>query len=268
MSTPIEDYALIGDCKSAALVSRDGSIDWLCWPRFDSEACFAALLGTPEHGRWLVAPRDEARITRRYRPDTLILETHFETDDGAATLVDFMPFRGDHSEIVRLVVGTRGKLAMHTELVLRFGYGAVVPWVTRAGRRRAARHRRAGHGGAAHAGASQRQGHDHGRRVHRRPRRDHSVRSDLFALAPAAAGRARSDGVAGGDRKILARMVGKMPAGRRVVGRGEALDDHAQGAHLCGRPAASSPRRPRRCRSGSAASAIGITAIAGCATPR
>ncbi len=79
MSTPIEDYALIGDCKSAALVSRDGSIDWLCWPRFDSEACFAALLGTPEHGRWLVAPHDEARITRRYRPDTLILETEFET---------------------------------------------------------------------------------------------------------------------------------------------------------------------------------------------
>jgi GH15 family glucan-1,4-alpha-glucosidase len=131
MSTPIEDYALIGDCKSAALVSRDGSIDWLCWPRFDSEACFAALLGTPEYGRWLVAPREKARITRRYRPNTLILETHFETADGAATLVDFMPFRDDYSEIVRLVVGTRGKLAMTTELILRFGYGAVVPWVTR-----------------------------------------------------------------------------------------------------------------------------------------
>jgi GH15 family glucan-1,4-alpha-glucosidase len=131
MSTPIEDYALIGDCKSAALVSRGGSIDWLCWPRFDSDACFAALLGTPENGRWLVAPLDEARITRRYRPDTLILETQFETKDGAATLIDFMPFRSDHSEIVRLVVGTRGRVKMHTELVLRFGYGAVVPWVTR-----------------------------------------------------------------------------------------------------------------------------------------
>ena len=131
MSTRIEDYALIGDCKSAALVSRDGSIDWLCWPRFDSEACFAALLGTTYHGRWLVAPRGKARITRRYRPDTLILETEFETPDGAATLVDFMPFRSDCSEIVRLVIGTRGKLEMHTELILRFGYGAVVPWVTR-----------------------------------------------------------------------------------------------------------------------------------------
>ena len=130
MSSRIEDYALIGDCRSAALVSRDGSIDWLCWPRFDSEACFAALLGTPDHGRWLVAPRDEAKITRRYRPDTLILETTFETRDGVATLIDFMPFRDDRSEIVRLVVGLRGTMAMQTELILRFGYGAVVPWVT------------------------------------------------------------------------------------------------------------------------------------------
>src|SRR5580658_11345922 len=131
MPSHIEDYAIIGDCESAALVGRDGSIDWLCWPRFDSEACFAALLGTSEHGRWLVAPRAEAQITRRYRPDTLILETTFETADGAATLIDFMPFRSDHAEIVRLVVGTRGKVKMHTELILRFGYGAVVPWVTR-----------------------------------------------------------------------------------------------------------------------------------------
>jgi GH15 family glucan-1,4-alpha-glucosidase len=131
MSTRIEDYALIGDCRSAALVSRDGSIDWLCWPRFDSEACFAALLGNREHGRWLVAPRDKARITRQYRPNTLILETCFETTEGAAVLVDFMPFHGEHSEIVRLVHGTRGKVRMHTELILRFGYGAVVPWVTR-----------------------------------------------------------------------------------------------------------------------------------------
>jgi GH15 family glucan-1,4-alpha-glucosidase len=131
MSTPIENYALIGDCKSAALVSRDGSIDWLCWPRFDSDACFAALLGTREHGRWLVAPHEQARITRRYRPNTLILETCFETAEGAAILVDFMPFGSDHSEIVRLVHGTRGRLRMRTELILRFGYGAIVPWVTR-----------------------------------------------------------------------------------------------------------------------------------------
>ena len=131
MPSRIEDYALIGDCRSAALVSRDGSIDWLCWPRFDSEACFAALLGTPDHGRWLVAPRDETKVTRRYRPGTLILETTFETRDGAVTLIDFMPFRGDRSEVVRLVVGLRGTVALQTELVLRFGYGAVVPWVTK-----------------------------------------------------------------------------------------------------------------------------------------
>jgi GH15 family glucan-1,4-alpha-glucosidase len=131
MSTPIEDYALIGDCTSAALVAKDGSIDWLCWPRFDSEACFAALLGTREHGRWLIAPRDKARVSRRYRPDTLILETCFETTDGAAIVVDFMPRRAANSTIVRLVIGTRGQMKMHSELILRFGYGAVVPWVSR-----------------------------------------------------------------------------------------------------------------------------------------
>jgi GH15 family glucan-1,4-alpha-glucosidase len=131
MPAPIEDYALIGDCRTAALVGRDGSIDWLCWPRFDSEACFAALLGTREHGRWLIAPRTRARIRRRYRPNTLVLETHFDTDEGAATLVDFMPFDGSHSTIVRCVYGTRGQLAMRTELILRFGYGAIVPWVSR-----------------------------------------------------------------------------------------------------------------------------------------
>jgi GH15 family glucan-1,4-alpha-glucosidase len=127
----IEDYALIGDCRSAALVSREGSIDWCCCPRFDSEACFAALLGTAEHGRWLIAPQGEARITRRYRSKTLVLETHFETDEGEATLIDFMPMSGHPSTIVRLVKGVRGRVAMHTELILRFGYGAVVPWVTR-----------------------------------------------------------------------------------------------------------------------------------------
>src|SRR6202021_3516820 len=137
MSARIEDYALIGDCESAALVGRDGSIDWLCWPRFDSEACFAALLGTPDNGRWLIAPRDaKARVSRRYRDNTLILETRFETDEGAATLVDFMPIRDQNSTqnptVMRLVVGERGRLAMRLELVLRFGFGAIVPWVTRA----------------------------------------------------------------------------------------------------------------------------------------
>jgi GH15 family glucan-1,4-alpha-glucosidase len=130
----IEDYALIGDCETAALVGRDGSIDWLCWPRFDSGACFSALLGTPEHGRWLIAPHGdpaEARVTRRYRPGTLILETEFETAEGAVTLTDFMPLRGQASDLVRIVAGRRGRVRMRTELVLRFGYGSIVPWVTR-----------------------------------------------------------------------------------------------------------------------------------------
>jgi GH15 family glucan-1,4-alpha-glucosidase len=138
MPLRIEDYALIGDCESAALVGRDGSLDWLCWPRFDSEACFAALLGSPDHGRWLIAPRSgTTRVSRRYRANTLILETSFETDEGTVTLVDFMPVRDfvavpyGNPTVVRLVVGERGRVAMHTELILRFGFGAVVPWVTR-----------------------------------------------------------------------------------------------------------------------------------------
>ncbi len=132
MASRIEDYAMIGDLSTAALVGRDGSIDWLCWPRFDSDACFSALLGTPDHGRWLVAPKEKiTRVTRRYRPNTLILETRFETAEGAVTLIDFMPPRTDGSHLVRMVVGERGTVAMHSELVLRFGYGATVPWVTR-----------------------------------------------------------------------------------------------------------------------------------------
>src|SRR4051794_17721118 len=113
MSTRLEDYALIGDCETAALVSRDGSIDWLCWPRFDSGACFAALLGSAEHGRWLITSDDPgSRVSREYRHDTLILETHIATSSGAATVIDFMPPRGDNSDIVRLVRGTRGTLRM------------------------------------------------------------------------------------------------------------------------------------------------------------
>ena len=101
MSCPIEDYALIGDCETAALVGNDGSIDWLCWPRFDSGACFAAILGTPEHGRWKIAPATSAtRVTRHYRKGTLILETEFETEHGTVTIIDFMPLRERQSDLV------------------------------------------------------------------------------------------------------------------------------------------------------------------------
>src|SRR6478735_4314608 len=117
MGVPIEDYALIGDCETAALVSKAGSIDWLCWPRFDSGACFAALLGAPEHGRWLIEAVDSgARVSRTYRENTLILETQIETAGGVVTVIDFMPPRGRNSDIVRLVRGDRGRVQMRTEL--------------------------------------------------------------------------------------------------------------------------------------------------------
>jgi len=134
MASRIEDYALIGNTLTAALVGRDGSIDWLCLPRFDSGACFAALLGSEDNGRWLIAPEDEVHtIRRRYRGDTLILETEFQTAGGAAAVVDFMPLaeHGEFVDLVRIVEGRRGTVPMQMEMVLRFDYGHVIPWVVR-----------------------------------------------------------------------------------------------------------------------------------------
>ena len=131
MALRIEDYALIGDCKSAALVGADGSIDWLCWPRFNSAACFAALLGAPESGRWLIAPAlAPLAVKRRYRPGTLVLETEFETETGSAAILDFMP-PPDGGDLVRIVMGRSGRVEFRTEYVARFNYGATVPWVRR-----------------------------------------------------------------------------------------------------------------------------------------
>ena len=128
----IEDYALIGDLQTAALVSREGSIDWCCFPRFDSGACFAALLGEPKHGRWLLAPVGDVRhVTRRYRHDTLILESVFETDEGVVRAIEFMPPRGNTPDIVRIVEGLDGAVSMRSELVIRFDFGQIVPWVRR-----------------------------------------------------------------------------------------------------------------------------------------
>ena len=120
---------MIGDCETAALVGRDGSIDWLCWPAFDSDACFAALLGTSKQGRWLIAPAGITKTTRRYWGDTLILETLFETETGTVALIDFMPPRGQASDIVRLVRGVSGRTRLRMELVIRFGFGTDIPWV-------------------------------------------------------------------------------------------------------------------------------------------
>jgi len=126
----IEDYGLIGDCETAALVGRDGSIDWLCWPAFDSDACFAALLGDRKNGRWLIAPAEEVKKTsRRYWDHTLILETRFETAGGIVALIDFMPPRGNASDVVRLVRGIGGRVRLRMELVIRFGFGSDIPWV-------------------------------------------------------------------------------------------------------------------------------------------
>ncbi len=130
MAERLEDYGIIGDLQTAALVGRSGSIDWLCFPRFDSGACFAALLGDPRHGRWLLAPEgDPTAAARRYREDTLVLETEFRTDEGVARLIDFMPPRGTDPDVVRIVEGVSGRVRMRMELVIRFDYGSIVPWV-------------------------------------------------------------------------------------------------------------------------------------------
>ena len=126
----IEDYALIGDCETAALVGRDGSIDWLCLPRFDSDSCFARLLGNDGNGHWLLAPSRVRSTDRRYRQGTLILETSFATDQGRIRIIDFMPPKTDRSRIVRIVEGIEGEVEMRVELVARFNYGVTVPWVS------------------------------------------------------------------------------------------------------------------------------------------
>jgi GH15 family glucan-1,4-alpha-glucosidase len=132
MALPIENYAVVGDTQTAGLIGRDGSVDWLCFPRFDSGAIFAALLGTAEHGRWLLSPASHVRaVRRRYRGDSLIIETEFDTDDGTVRLIDFMPPRDEAADLIRIVEGVRGRVPVHMELRARFDYGHVVPWVYR-----------------------------------------------------------------------------------------------------------------------------------------
>ena len=177
MSIPLEDYALIGDCETAALVSRAGSIDWLCWPRFDSGACFAALLGTPEHGRWLIEAADpDARVSRCYRDSTLILETRVETAER----------RGDRHRLHAAArpefrhrparPRDRGHVRMRTELILRFDYGRTIPWVTSTPGRHVPRDRRTRYGDPPHSGSAAGSGPDDGRRLRRDSRCDGAVR--------------------------------------------------------------------------------------------
>ena len=132
MSLPIEDYAVIGDTRTGALIGKDGSLDWLCLPRFDSSACFAALLGESRHGRWMIAPAGAVtRTTRRYREGTLVLETEVVTESGTVRMIDCMPPDEATPNVVRLVEGVSGEVTMRMELVIRFDYGWVVPWVRR-----------------------------------------------------------------------------------------------------------------------------------------
>src|SRR5271154_3942423 len=204
----IEDYALIGDCATAALVGRNGSIDWLCLPRFDSPACFAALLGEPEHGRWLIAPSDpNTKVERRYLDGSLVLATTFETAQGAVELIDFFRPRHGPLDLVRLVRGLRGRVAMCVEFILRFEYGSVVAWVARRGPQ--ARWR-----------------------VRDQRRRPRPVRVDLWPVAPtaAAAGRPRA-GLA--QRPVfLGTVVRPVRSGRPVDRYGQALARRAEGADL------------------------------------
>ena len=131
VSRPIEDYALVGNLSTAALIGSGGAIDWFCPPRFDAPACFAALLGDGDNGCWRLAPLGAHATSRRYLPDTLVLETVHQTADGAVEVLDFMPYSGTHgtTDLVRLVRGRSGRVEMATEIVLRFDYGSIVPWV-------------------------------------------------------------------------------------------------------------------------------------------
>src|SRR5881397_3367716 len=132
METKIEDYGFLSDTQTSALVSRDGCVDWLCFPRFDSGACFASLLGEAKNGHWRFWPEEKIQETRRrYRGDSLILETEIETTNGAVRLIDFMPPRGENPDIIRIIEGLRGKVSMQMELIIRFDYGHIVPWVRR-----------------------------------------------------------------------------------------------------------------------------------------
>ena len=232
MTQPIEDYALVGDCRTAALVGKDGSIDWLCLPRFDAPACFAALLGTSEHGRWRIAPVDaDVRTTRRYRGDTMILETEFETASGAVLVIDCMPLEENRWDFVRIVAGLRGRVAMRMELVIRFDYGSIVPWV-----------RRTDGSIFAIAGPDTLElrtpvdAHGEGEKTLAdfevgagRPR---SLRHQLSPVARGGAASHRRRGGAAHDREALARLVVALHRAAALAARRRALAADAQVAHL------------------------------------
>ena len=274
----IEDYALLGNLQTAALVSREGSVDWCCFPRFDSGACFAAILGGAQDGRWLLAPTSKPeRVSRRYRHDTLILESVIETAGGSVRVIDFMPPRARTSEIVRIVEGLTGEIEMRSELVIRFDFGSIVPWMQTFDDDHVAI---AGPDALllSHAGRGARRGSEDGLHVHGLAGRADSVRPHLVSVARAAA---RGDRSGAGPRRhhgLLAclgrpvRSPGRLPRGGPPVaprpesahlrpdrGHGRSADDVASGvdrrAPQLGLPLLLAPR----CDAGSARDdAVGI----------
>ena len=268
MPVAIEDYAMIGDMRTAALVGRDGSIDWFCAPRFDSGACFSALLGERDNGRWKIAPRRAAQVRRHYRGSSLVLETRFETQDGVVAIVDFMPVDEAQPSIVRLVIGREGSVAMemrtgHPLRLRRVGAVGDAP-----GQANAHGGRRSFHAGAAHAGGHARRGHAHRRPVHGEEGPDHPLRPELCAFAPDAAGAGRCRAQLQAHRSLLARLGVALQRQGQMVRACAPLAGHAQGLEL-------PPDRRHRCRADHLAAgkpgracATGTIASAGCAMRR
>ena len=263
----LEDYALLGDCRSAALVSREGSVDWWCVPRFDSGACFAALLGTPDNGRFLIAPAAESQSSRRYLSETMVLETEHDTPTGRVRVVDCLLVGRDRPVLVRMVEGLSGEVDMRLELVVRFDYGSIVPWVrsddgvwTAVG----------GPDGLELRTPVEVRGEDLKTVAEFTVKRRQRV-TFVLAWFPSherdvrAAPRARARDE---DHQVLAGMVGAVRLQRPLARARVALPAHARVAHLHALRAASSPRPPPRCPRRSAVPATGTTATAGYATRR
>ena len=270
MAAPIEDYGLIGDLQTVALVSRQGSIDWLCVPRFDSGAIFASLLGADDNGHWTIQPDGDFRSPRRsYRGDTLVLETEFETPSGTARLVDFMPPRGEAPDVVRIVEGVQGFVDMRMELVapLRLRVGRPLGAEPR---RQPHRHRRARRRLPADAGRARGPQPAYVRGVPGARGRANPVRPDVVPVAPrpAPAGACRRRGGAEGHHRVLGGLGEQLHAGGALARRGRAVAPHAESAHVC------TDRRHRGGRDDLAAGGdrrrhgTGTTATAGCGTRR
>ena len=272
MTARIEDYALLGDLQTAALVDRNGSVDWLCVPRFDSGACFAALLGGPENGRWLLAPSAPATSTRRYLHDTLVLETTWTTDDGSvARVLDFMPPRGQAPDIVRIVEGVKGRVRFRSELTIRFDYGRIVPWVRKRTHEDDTRVALAGPDALCFRTTAETRGED--LRTISEVAVDEGERipfvltwfpSHQEVPEPVDPEQALADTEAFWREWSEACPVECPPTGRRSSGARSSCSRPSPTS----RPAASSPLPRPRCRSGSARCATGTTATAGCATRR